>query len=1186
MIMKKSLSACCNILVLIACACLLPSCLSSSRHEDVDFWNERAYSFHYRNIDSVNVNAQRAYSLSERYDDGRAEALNNLAFVDITRMNYTRACERLNEVYDATDNQIELMVADVQMMRICQRQSENKDFYKYREKAVSRRNRIEEHNDELTPHQRKRLVYAQSEYAITLSTYLYYIGQERKSAEALETIDPNGAIVKDTVQLLNYYYNVGAGGILYGETKESVGQTEFDYLMRCYLLSRQYNYPYWEANSMQAISEHLQNVTMRETLIHNNPQEVEFLNVDQMPDSLLAGNLAQRALALFEKYGDVYQTAGAYRTLAECYWKIFDYRSALICLNSALTKNRVVEKAPDLVASIREQLSLVYSAINDKVRSDYNRNIYLDVQEKTRQDRQLEARAEQLDQSLRMQNIMIGAVLVMIVAVGIFLLSLGFICRKRMRALSGKTLLEPLNEWNAEKEKRENAWQEEKEQLDEEIYIANVQLEKDKHRNIEQRAKVSLVNSIMPLINRMAHEADRLKNADESIDIQKSRYEYLSELTGKIMNSNGVLTRWIQMCRGDLLLHIESFRLQDIFDSLSRSRMEYKLKKIELNVVPTTDVVKADKTLTLFMVNTIAENARKFTPEGGMITVKSKNLGDYVEVSVEDTGIGMPEEQLCHLFEHKAIIDAGSEDSMVSGTMARRHGFGLMNCKGIIDKYKKLSSLFDKCMISAESKEHHGTRIFFRLPTGIIRIAIAVFLIAGWGGTAVAGNNGMKGRVRHTMGMPTSFPNIAVKAGAYADSAYFCNIDGHYEQTLAYADSCLYFINMQYAKVNPQSGKRLVLYGSNSDMAAELEWFRDSVRIDYSVVLDVRNEVAVAALALHKWDLYQYNNKVYTQLFRECSADNTLATYVRMMQKSESNKNVSIILLVFLLLMIFPAYYLLYYRHRLYYNMCVDKIKKINDVLLMRITDEQKFKKINLIWTDKDEQMVANEKFSQLRDIVLLLKDNIKKAIADDCSHNEQLAFMKDELRRINFEKAQLYVCNNVLDNCLSTLKHETMYYPSRISQLIDGGGGNLDAIVELVNYYRLLYSVFSAQAMRIVGKHFKFDSAALEYMMELLKKQNGGKRPPVEVTGDDGTYVLLRLRMEGLKLTQTQCEQLYTESTVDLSSLLCRQIVRDFGELTNARGCGISAKLGCDDETIIEIKISKTIWKNSKLLS
>lgn len=73
-----------------------------------------------------------------------------------------------------------------------------------------------------------------------------------------------------------------------------------------------------------------------------------------------------------------------------------DYTSSLICLENALAEP-LINQAPDLVASICEQLSLAYSAIDDKNNSDIYRNKYLDLREETRQDRQLEARAEQLE---------------------------------------------------------------------------------------------------------------------------------------------------------------------------------------------------------------------------------------------------------------------------------------------------------------------------------------------------------------------------------------------------------------------------------------------------------------------------------------------------------------------------------------------------------------------------------------------------------------------------------------------------------------------------------------------------------------------------------------------------------------------------------------------------------------------
>ncbi len=41
------------------------------------------------------------------------------------------------------------------------------------------------------------------------------------------------------------------------------------------------------------------------------------------------------------------------------------------------------------------------------------------------------------------------------------------------------------------------------------------------------------------------------------------------------------------------------------------------MKKQKLEIESTTLMVKADRALTLFMINTLAENARKYTPGGG-----------------------------------------------------------------------------------------------------------------------------------------------------------------------------------------------------------------------------------------------------------------------------------------------------------------------------------------------------------------------------------------------------------------------------------------------------------------------------------------------------------------------------------------------------------------------------------------
>jgi hypothetical protein len=251
--------------------------------EDVDKLNEISYSYHYRNLDSTTVYAKRALAAAEGYEAGQAEALNNLAFVSILKMDYQYANKLLDSISLVTDNQVELLVADVQRMRLCQRQSQNKDFYNYRESAVRRMHRIQEEPEPLNAHLQRRMVYATSEFQIVTSTYYYYVGLEQQSVDALLLINPDGEVRNDTAQLLAYHYNVGAGGIITHGTQEEINQLEFDHLMRCHLLARQFGYIFWEANSLQAMSEHLQVKSLRERLIQDNLPAMKFINVCKPP---------------------------------------------------------------------------------------------------------------------------------------------------------------------------------------------------------------------------------------------------------------------------------------------------------------------------------------------------------------------------------------------------------------------------------------------------------------------------------------------------------------------------------------------------------------------------------------------------------------------------------------------------------------------------------------------------------------------------------------------------------------------------------------------------------------------------------------------------------------------------------------------------------------------------------------
>ena len=1133
---------------------LLFSACTPQHRQQVDELNRKAYVCHYLNLDSVQYLSSRALSLSSDYDQGQAEALNNLAFVCIMRMQYAEAYKLLHKALTVTDNQFELLISDVQLMRLCQRQSRNKEFYDYRQEAIMRLRRIDESTEQLSVQQRNRIAYARSEMNIVSAAYFYYVGQMDDFRDALSAIDPE-KIENDIPQLLNYYYNIGAGGYIKGATQTDVAQKEFDSLLKCYFLATNSGYQYWRAQSLEAISLLLQDSVQRNALIETNLPAIKYLNDDQMPYDLLAGNMSQRALGIFQTYGDVYQTAGANRTLASHFFSVRDYRSALICLQRALDENPAVLDAPDLVASIREQMCMSYSALDDKPASDRQRNLFLDIQEQTRQDRFLESRASQLSRSSMQLNALIVVIAILIVLF-IFLLFLYYRKSKRRNdSHSVASLLAPLQQWKQVNGTNIQHMEEKSEEIKEKLAMSRMHISDNKRRYLEQSAKVSFVESITPLIDRMVSEIHRLAS-DTDEYVKEQRYEYINELICQINQYNDILTRWIQMRQGKLNLHIESFPIQQLLDVVSHGSMSYNMKHITLHVEPSKAIVKADRTLTLFMINTIADNARKFTEPGGLVEVTVSETDEYVEISVSDNGKGMDEETLSHLFER---------------TYTGGHGFGLLNCKGIIEQYKKISSIFNVCDISCESKLGVGTTIRFRLPCGgkkhpkhaslqpkVAKFSLMALLAAGLLSL-----------------IPVSAKGQLADASYYAERTYECNVSGSYDSTMLYSDSALYSVK-------------------HSTISSE----QDSIECN-NILLSVYNETAVAALALHKWDVYTHYNSLFTALFNQVSADNTLGDYVRKMQQSETNKNVAVVILIILLVLIVPVYYFMYYRHQLYYRYCIDCVNNINKVLLGDEEDEAKLKKITRLWDDtisKGGASASQALVGQLTFVVEQIKNTLEKSIDFYRLRSDDMDLAADELERSRFECDRLHVCNAVLDNCLSTLKHETMYYPSRIKQLMNQKD---DAATEkqlhdeyqqqlsqIVDYYRELYVMLSSQASKqLACLKLHFTREAFDYMLQLLAKTAGCKNVEFSVSVSSEQYAKVSVPLPGLVLTDEQMEHLFTPLTTHVDMLLVRQMIREVGEETNMRASGTRAVRGTDGNVTVEIILPKKICKTLKLL-
>ena len=79
----------------------------------------------------------------------------------------------------------------------------------------------------------------------------------------------------------------------------------------------------------------------------------------------------------------------------------------------------------------------------------------------------------------------------------------------------------------------------------------------------------------------------------------------------------------------------------------------------------------------------------------------------------------------------------------------------------------------------------------------------------------------------------------------------------------------------------------------------------------------------------------------------------------------------------------------------------------------------------------------------------------------------------EEQLERYQFETNRLYVMNQILDNSLSTIKHETMYYPARTRQMVlamsedTGDSQEVEELADLLESYRQIYMLLYQQIGR-----------------------------------------------------------------------------------------------------------------------
>ncbi len=110
----------------------------------------------------------------------------------------------------------------------------------------------------------------------------------------------------------------------------------------------------------------------------------------------------------------------------------------------------------------------------------------------------------------------------------------------------------------------------------------------------------------------------------------------------------------------------------------------------------------ADKHMIDTVIRNLVNNAIKFTPAGGSVTISGRIDGDDCEISVTDTGVGLAPDQIDNLFK------LGDQNSTTGTRGEKGTGLGLLLCRDFIDK--------SKGSISVTSEPGNGSTFTVRLP--------------------------------------------------------------------------------------------------------------------------------------------------------------------------------------------------------------------------------------------------------------------------------------------------------------------------------------------------------------------------------------------------------------------------------------------------------------------------------------
>ena len=193
--------------------------------------------------------------------------------------------------------------------------------------------------------------------------------------------------------------------------------------------------------------------------------------------------------------------------------------------------------------------------------------------------------------------------------------------------------------------------------------------------------------------------------SDQLEDDQKELFRRLAVSATRLSGYVNNILNTSRYDRRHLRMHLSETTVGNVYDTI-RDDMELRASSqgrlLSVDIPDGLPTIAADASSLSEVFSNLIDNAIKYSNEGGTVAVRASSKGDFVEIAIEDHGIGMPASVVSNLFQ-KFYRSHRSRET-VAGT-----GIGLYISKGIVESHGGT--------ISVRSEDGHGSIFIISLPS-------------------------------------------------------------------------------------------------------------------------------------------------------------------------------------------------------------------------------------------------------------------------------------------------------------------------------------------------------------------------------------------------------------------------------------------------------------------------------------